>query len=82
MANQERKDDELRKDSTEQSHAPEGFDNSVANSYMSDKGDMGKQGSMQDKYRDDEGYFTMDDDEGKEDTRQPGDVWREGGATD
>ncbi|RYD57142.1 MAG: hypothetical protein EOP56_10095 [Sphingobacteriales bacterium] len=83
MADQQRKDEELRKDGTEQQlGTPEGFDNSVANSYINDKGDMGKHGSMQEQYREEEGFFTMDEDESKKGEPSPGDVWRDTNGTD
>jgi hypothetical protein len=42
-------------------------------SRMSDKGDMGKQGSMKDSFRDEEGYRTMDTDENTNDGLKKGD---------
>lgn len=38
--------------------------------YLSDKGDFRKTGSMQEAYTKEEGYFTMDEDEGKETERE------------
>lgn len=41
--------------------------------YMSDKGDMGKEGSMKDSFKDKQGYRTMDEDDNEEDSLKKGD---------
>lgn len=37
---------------------------------LKDKGDLGKKGSMQEAFQSEEGYFTMDEDEKKEDDEE------------
>lgn len=52
--------------SADREQAQQPLYNTSADGSMSDKGDYGKKGSMQDAYREEEGYFTMDEDEGKD----------------
>lgn len=40
---------------------------------MQDQGNHGKSGSMQEAYEQEEGFFTMDDDEREDAKRHPGD---------
>ena len=40
------------------------------NDNLNDRGDLGKKGSMEESFRSEEGYFTMDEDEKKEDNEE------------
>ena len=60
------------RDSTADANKPAETEKTNAG-FLSDKGDMGKEGSMKESFKDKQGYRTMDEDENEEDSLKKGD---------